>query len=274
MVLLGGTFLSSVAMARIREHRKRALRLEEENAALKDALRHSNAELASRLVGRLGSRDGYASAHAAASAVYAHDVAREMGLSEARSGEVRLAALLMDVGLLWVPDEILLTPPDKLNSLGGMRLEEHPKAGEEVLSAVPGLEEAARWVRWHHERPDGTGYPDRLRGAWMPTEAKILAACSLYASLVLHGPHTKGLSVGEARRTLVRGMGSAVDDEVARSLLRVLSSEGPSYATAADERFSFPTRERGADLFPYSLRQRKDGLAGSSPTTAAPPFAP
>ncbi len=250
VVLLGGTYLSSVAMVRIREHRKRALRLEEENAALKEALRDSNAELASRLVGRLDSRDGYTAAHAATSAVYACDVAREMGLGEDRSREVRLAALLMDVGLLWVPDDVLLTPPEKLNSLGSMRLEEHPKAGEEVLSSVPGLEEVAKWVRWHHERPDGTGYPDRLRDEWTPTEAKILAACSLYASLVLHGPHTPGLSLSEARRTLVGGMGAAVDGEVARSLLRILSLEGPAYASASDDRFSFPARERKASVTP------------------------
>ena len=254
VILLGGTLLSWAAMARIREHRKRALRLEEENAALKDALRDSNVELASRLVSRLGSRDGFAAVHAAASAVYAGDVAREMGLDEGRSREVRLAALLMDVGLLWVPDEVLLTPPEKLNSLGSMHLQEHPKAGEEVLSAVPGLQEAARWIRWHHERPDGTGYPDRLRGEWTPTEAKILSTCSFYASLVLQGSHAPRLSLDEARRTLVYGMGTLVDEEVAKSLLRVLSSEGSAYASASDDRFSFPTQELGIGLSPSLLR--------------------
>ncbi|QIN84350.1 HD domain-containing protein [Rubrobacter tropicus] len=244
IVLLGGTLLSSVAMDRIREQRKRALRLEEENAALKDALRDSNTELASQLVRRLGYRDGHAADHAAASAVYAYDVAREMGLGEERAREVRVAALLMDVGLLWLPDEILLTAPEKLNSLGSMRLEEHPMAGEEVLASVPGLEVASRWVRWHHERPDGAGYPDRLRGQWTPTESKILAVCSLYASLVLQGPHSPGLSPNEARRALVRGMGTAVDEEVARALLMVLSTEDPTYASASDDRFSFPARER------------------------------
>jgi HD-GYP domain-containing protein (c-di-GMP phosphodiesterase class II) len=218
------------------------LRLEAENAALKDALRESNAEIAFRLVGRLGSRDGYAASHAAASAVYARDVAREMGLGEDRSQEVRLAALLMDVGLLWVPDEVLLTHPEKINSVGKMRLEEHPKGSEEVLLAVPGFEEAARWVRWHHERPDGTGYPDRLPGKWVPTEAKIL--------LRLDGtrcPHTRGIPAHEARRALVCGMGKAVDDEVVKAFLRVLDGEGPDYASASDARFSFSPHDRAAN---------------------------
>jgi HD-GYP domain-containing protein (c-di-GMP phosphodiesterase class II) len=237
--ILAGAALSLVAVNLVRDSRKKALRLASENEALKEALRDSNLEIASRLVGRLGQRDGYAAAHAAASAVYAADIARECGLDEGRSREVRLAALLMDVGLLWVPDDVLLVPEQRLNSLGRMHLEQHPSASEEVLSGLPGLGEAARWVRWHHERPDGTGYPDRLKGAWAPLEARILAAASLYASLVLDGPNAPAIAPAEARRVLVAEIGKAVDEGVARILLRLLDTEGDSYGAASDERFVF-----------------------------------
>ncbi|CAN5738550.1 hypothetical protein BH18ACT11_BH18ACT11_24280 [soil metagenome] len=239
IAILAGAALTLAAANTMRDHRKKVLRLASENEALKEALRDSNLEIASRLVGRLGQRDGYAAAHAAASAVYAADIARESGLDEGRSREVRLAALLMDVGLLWVPDDVLLVPQERLNSLGRMHLEEHPAAGEEVLSGLPGLGEAARWVRWHHERPDGTGYPDRLKGAWTPQEAKILAVASLYASLVLEGPNAPALAPAEARRFLVAEIGKAVDEGVARILLRLLDTEDYSYGAASDERFAF-----------------------------------
>jgi HD-GYP domain-containing protein (c-di-GMP phosphodiesterase class II) len=237
--LLAGTALSLAATNLIRDNRKKLMRLTSENEALKEALRDSNLEIASRLVGRLGQRDGYAAAHAAASAVYAADIAREIGLDEGRCREVRLAALLMDVGLLWVPDDVLLVPEERLNSLGRRHLQEHPVAGEEILSDLPGLGDAARWVRWHHERPDGTGYPDRLKGAWTPQEAKILAVASLYASHVLDGPSAPALHPAEARRVLVAEMGKAVDEDVARILLRLLATEDDSYAAASDERFVF-----------------------------------
>lgn len=240
IVLLLGGVLSLAAVERSRGNRKKALRLEEENAALGEALRSSHVQLAIRLVEGLGVRDGHAAAHAAASAVYAGNVAEEMGLGEERTVQVRLAALLMDVGLLWVPDEVLLTRPGKLNSLGRMRLEEHPKSGEKLLQEVPGLGEVPRWVRWHHERPDGTGYPDRLRAGWIPLEAKILAAVSLYASLVLDDPSTPALNPQEARRRLIGEMGRAVDEGVAKAFLRVLDSEGTAYASASDRRFSLP----------------------------------
>ncbi|MBA2714780.1 MAG: HD domain-containing protein, partial [Rubrobacteraceae bacterium] len=239
VVILAGAGLSLVAVNSVRENRKKALRLVSENEALKEALRDSNLEIASRLVGRLGQRDGYAAVHAAASAVYAADIARESGLDEGRSREVRLAALLMDVGLLWVPDDVLLVPEERLNSLGRMHLEEHPAASEEVLAGLPGLPEAARWVRWHHERPDGTGYPDRLKGAWAPLEARILAVASLYASLVLDGPNAPALAPAEARKVLVGEIGKAVDEGVARILLRLLDTEDDSYGAASDERFAF-----------------------------------
>ena len=239
ITILAGAVLSLAAVNLVRDHRKKALRLASENEALREALRDSNLQIASRLVGRLGQRDGYAAAHAAASAVYAADVARESGLDEGRCREVRLAALLMDVGLLWVPDDVLLVPPERLNSLGRSHLEEHPVAGEEVLTGLPGLGEAARWVRWHHERPDGTGYPDRLKGTWTPPEAKILAVASLYASLVLDGPSAPALEAVAARRVLISEIGKAVDEGVARTLLRLLDTEDDSYATASDERFVF-----------------------------------
>ena len=239
ITILAGAALSLAAFNTVRDNRKKALRLASENEALREALRDSNLEIASRLVGRLGQRDGHAAAHAAASAVYAADIARECGLDEGRCREVRLAALLMDVGLLWVPDDVLLVPEERLNSLGRRHLEEHPVAGEEVLSGLPGLGEAARWVRWHHERPDGTGYPDRLKGAWAPQEARILAVASLYASLVLDGPSAPALSPAEARQVLVAEIGKAVDEGVARILLRLLATEDDSYASASDERFVF-----------------------------------
>jgi HD-GYP domain-containing protein (c-di-GMP phosphodiesterase class II) len=239
IALLAGAALSLAAVNVVRDHRKKVIRLASENEALKEALRDSNLEIASRLVGRLGQRDGYAAAHAAASAVYAADIARECGLDEGRCREVRMAALLMDVGLLWVPDDVLLVPEERLNSLGRRHLEEHPIAGEEILADLPGLEDAARWVRWHHERPDGTGYPDRLKGAWVPQEAKILAVSSLYASLVLDGPSAPAVHPSEARRTLVAEMGKAVDENVARILLRLLATGEDSYASASDERFVF-----------------------------------
>ena len=235
-------------------------RLQERTAVLEEGLLSSHLEFAARLVGKLGRRDGRLAELAAATAVYAADVATELGLEPARTEKLRLAALLQDVGLVSAPDEVLLTPPEKLNSVGQMHLREHTVDGEHLLSAAPGFEEAARWVRWHHEREDGTGYPDKLRGEWIPLEAKILAVCGAYAALILDGPSSPGLSPLEARRELVELSGKSLDETVVRTLLRLFDAEGENYAAAADERFALPAhlipggRAAGVPGIPPDLR--------------------
>ena len=246
-ILFSGAAAASVLLHFARKRLDRLGELESDNArlqertvALEEGLLSSHLEFAARLVGKLGRRDGRLAELAAATAVYAADAANEFGLEPARTDKLRLAALLQDVGLVSAPDEVLLTPPEKLNSVGQMHLREHTVDGEHLLSAAPGFEEAARWVRWHHEREDGTGYPDKLRGEWIPLEAKVLAVCGEYAALVLDGPASPGLSPQEARRELVSLSGKSLDETAVRTLLRLLDAEGENYAAAADERFALP----------------------------------
>jgi hypothetical protein len=239
LIFFGGGTFSLITMNLVREHREKRRLLEAENARLRESLRDSNLKFAARLVQSIEHKDGCTARRVAASALYAADIARELGMEPIKVEKLRVAALLQDVGLVSVADEVLLTPPKKLNSVGRMHLEQHPIQGERMLAAIPGLEEAARWVRYHHEREDGTGYPDRLRGQWIPLEAKVLAASELYASLVLDGPHSPAISAHDARRELVGLAGGQLDPQVVRAFLRVLDTQDENYAAAVDDRFTF-----------------------------------
>jgi hypothetical protein len=239
LTLFGGGAFSLITMSLVREHREKRRLLEAENARLREGLRNSNLEFAARLVQSIEQKDGCTARRVAASALYAADIARELGVEPTKVEQLRVAALLQDVGLVSVADEVLLTPPKKLNSVGRMQLEQHPIQGERMLAAIPGFEEAARWVRYHHEREDGTGYPDRLRGQWIPLEAKVLAVSELYASLVLDGPHSPAISADEARRELVGLAGGQLDQRVVRAFLRVLDTQDDNYAAAVDDRFTY-----------------------------------
>jgi HD-GYP domain-containing protein (c-di-GMP phosphodiesterase class II) len=241
LTLFGGGALSLITMNLLRDHSEKRRLLEAENSWLRDGLRTSNLEFATRLVRSIERKDGCTARRATASALYAADIARELGMEPIKVEKLRVAALLQDVGLVSVADEVLLTPPKKLNSVGRMHLEQHPIQGEHMLAAIPGFEEAARWVRYHHEREDGTGYPDRLRGKWIPLEAKVLAVSEVYASLVIDGPHSPAVSAQEARRRLVGLAGGKLDEQVVRVFLRVLDTQDESYAAAVDDRFTFAT---------------------------------
>jgi HD-GYP domain-containing protein (c-di-GMP phosphodiesterase class II) len=266
LTLFGGGTLSLITMNLVREHGKKRRLLEAENAGLREELRTSNLEFATRLVQSIELKDGCTARRVTASALYAADTARELGMEHAKVETLRVAALLQDIGLVSVPDEVLLTPPKKLNSVGKMHMEQHPARGENMLALVPGFEEAARWVRWHHEREDGTGYPDRLRGEWIPLEAKVLATADLYASLVLDGPHNPAVSVQEARRELVGLAGKELDQQVVRTFLRVLDTQDENYASAVDDRFTFPA---GIATSGLGSTARGAGRFGATGTAAA-----
>ena len=266
LTLFGGGALSLITMNLVREHEEKRRVLEAENAGLREGLRTSNLEFAARLVQSIELKDGCTARRVAAAALYAADTARELGMEHTRVEKLRVVALLQDIGLVSVPDEVLLTPSKKLNSVGKMHMEQHPIRGEHMLAAVPGFEEAARWVRWHHEREDGTGYPDRLRGEWIPLEAKVLATSELYASLVLDGPHSPAVSPLEARRELVNLAGEELDQQVVRAFLRVLDTQDENYASAVDDRFTFPA---GMAISESGSTARGAGRLGAAGTAAA-----
>jgi HD-GYP domain-containing protein (c-di-GMP phosphodiesterase class II) len=264
LTLFGGGALSLITMNLVREHREKRRLLEAENAWLRDGLRTSNLEFATRLVQSIERKDGCTARRVAASALYAADIARELGMEPVKVEKLRVAALLQDVGLVSVADEVLLTPPKKLNSVGRMHLEQHPIQGEHMLAAIPGFEEAARWVRHHHERGDGTGYPDRLRGKWIPLEAKLLAVSEVYASLVIDGPHSPAVSAHEARRELVGLAGGKLDQQVVRAFLRVLDTQDEGYAAAVDDRFTFAAGSATSTLGSPAQGAARFGTTGTA----------
>jgi HD-GYP domain-containing protein (c-di-GMP phosphodiesterase class II) len=242
LVVVAGSIGSQVLVYRLREQGKQNEELRTRVGSLEEALATSNTAFGTMIIQDLGHRDGYTHRHAAATAVYAADLAREMKLDETRAGRLRMAGLLHNVGLFGLPEDLLLAT-GRLNSIARSRLAEHPVRGERALAAIPEFEEMAGWVRWHHERPDGRGYPDNLRGSWIPLEAKILAVAQAYAAMVLDQPRRPGLVPAEARERLSAGLGTEFDGVVVRAFLRILDTEAEGYRMADDHRFAFPSPE-------------------------------
>jgi HD-GYP domain-containing protein (c-di-GMP phosphodiesterase class II) len=239
VVLVVGSIASQVLVYHAKEQLKNNRGLRARVESLETALATSNMQFGAMIIQDLGRRDGYTHTHAAATAVYAADLAREMKLDETRAQQLRTAGLLHNIGLLGLPEELLLAT-GKLNSIAQSRLAEHPARGEEALAAIPEFEEMAGWVRWHHERPDGRGFPDKLRGPWIPLETKILAVAQAYAAMILDQPHRPGMSFAAAREKLSAGIDTEFDGVVVRALLRILETESEGYRMADDHRFVFP----------------------------------
>ena len=242
VVVVGGSIGSQILVYRSRVQMHEILKLKKQVYSLEESLTTSNTGFGMMIIRELGNRDGYTDRHAAATAAYATDLGREMKIDEIRVRWLRMAALVHNVGMFGLPDE-LLTATGRLNSIAKSQIAEHPVRGQEALGAVPEFREMASWVRWHHERPDGRGYPDKLRGRWIPLEAKILGLAQAYAAMVLDQPRRPGISPESARREISACIDTKFDGMVIRAFLRILDTETEGYRMADDSRFVFPAPE-------------------------------
>jgi predicted membrane protein len=245
LVVVAGSIGSLTLIYRTGEQVNENAKLRTRVESLEEALATSNMAFGTMIIRDLGQRDGYTHRHAAATATYAADLAREMKLDDTHVERLRMAGLLHNIGLFGLPDEMLLAT-GRPNSIARSRLDEHPARGEEALAAVSEFEEMAGWVRWHHERPDGRGYPDKLRGPWIPLEARILSVAQAYAAMVLDQPRRPGMKSAQAREQLSAGIDTEFDGVVVRALLRLLDTESEGYRMADDHRFVFPSLDGGA----------------------------
>lgn len=243
LTLACGTAAVFASAYLIHERQRRAEEAEQRVQELESELERCGRYLPEAIVELLGRKDGYTDRHAAASAVYARDLALTMRVEAERAELVGRAALLQDIGLITAPDEVLNTSHERLNPLGRRAFEAHPAETERLLRMQPGFSEAAGWLRWHHEREDGSGYPDRLRGQWIPLEAKIIAVVSFYSAAVLDQPSQRGLKPSQVRKEMVDTQQTKFDSLVIRNFVSLLDSQDENYRAARDDRFRPAARD-------------------------------
>jgi hypothetical protein len=195
-------------------------------AAIEHAERHRwlDAAVEARvqaLAAAMDMRDGYTGRHSDEVVGLASDVGRRLGLESPALRELEFAARLHDVGKIAVPDAILRKP-------GALDREEwrvmrcHPVWGSETLARIPGLEVVATIVRFHHERWDGTGYPDGLGADRIPLASRIIFACDAYRAMTADRPYRRALGRERALGELRSSAGTQFDPAVVDALLEVL----------------------------------------------------
>lgn len=161
-------------------------------------------------------------------AALAAGVARSLRLPDAEIEAVRLAAELCNVGTVAIPDSIL-DKPGELDADETAFVRRHPIIGERILAGAPSLSSVVRLVRSSHERADGGGYPDGLRGDAIPLGARIVFACDAYMSMLSTRAHAGPLTPDQACAELRRCAGTQFDPMVVHALcevLRELPAEG------------------------------------------------
>jgi diguanylate cyclase (GGDEF)-like protein len=186
---------------------------------------------AASLAKAVDARDTYTGSHSVRVAELAAWIASRLGLDQELIELTRLAGSLHDLGKLAIPEEILrkpgpLTPPERLV------LERHPQIGHRLLESL-GVDPVADWVLHHHERWDGTGYPDRLRGEEIPLGARIVFVADAYDAMTSDRAYRGRLTPREAVEELERCAGTQFDPVIVEAFARELGDRAPAIAAAA-----------------------------------------
>ena len=152
----------------------------------------------------------------------AFKIGKEMGLADEELEELRIAALLHDIGKIGTYDEIL-DKPEKLTDEEYEIVKRHPKKGVDVLLPIRQLAGIIPWIRGHHERYDGRGYPDGLKGEEIPLQARILAVADTFDSMTAERPYRETPDKEKAVEELKRCSGTQFDSKVVEAFLRTIS---------------------------------------------------
>jgi putative two-component system response regulator len=169
-------------------------------------------------------RDPYTAGHQQRVADLARDISREMGLPEDQVESIRLAGLIHDLGKIAVPAEIL-SKPSKLTDIEFSLMRVHPQAAYDILKDIDFPWPLSVIVFQHHERLDGSGYPQGLKGKdAILLEARILAAADVFEAMASHRPYRPALGKEAALNELIRGHGTLYDPEAVDACVKVISS--------------------------------------------------
>jgi HD-GYP domain-containing protein (c-di-GMP phosphodiesterase class II) len=190
-----------------------------ENARLYDELRTTFYSTVHALAETIELRDSYTGGHTMRVMKYCLAVGREMGLSQKQMTDLRLSAILHDIGKIGVRDNVLLKDGrltvDEFNTMM-----KHAVYGAEILGPIRQIKDIICGVKWHHEKYDGTGYPDGLKGDAIPVIARIISVADTFDAMTTDRPYRKGLSVEATLKELRACSGTQFDPAAVDAFIR------------------------------------------------------
>jgi putative nucleotidyltransferase with HDIG domain len=178
-------------------------------------------DLVARWAGTIESKDAYTLGHCERVADYACALARDVGFDDITMFWFRIGALLHDVGKIVVPIEIL-NKPGRFTPEEREIMERHAPAGAELLADIDFPWDILPMVRGHHEKWDGTGYPDKLAGENIDITARITCIADVFDALTTDRPYRPGFTVDEALTMMTKDIGKMFDPELFPRFVRIM----------------------------------------------------
>ncbi|MCR4584753.1 MAG: response regulator [Lachnospiraceae bacterium] len=197
---------------------------------------HLTREMMFALSRAIDAKDHYTSGHSERVAAYSAEIARRMGRSAEEQEHIYEMGLLHDIGKIGVPEEII-NKTSKLPEEEFERIKRHTVIGSDILRLITEMPELSTGARSHHERYDGKGYPDGLKGTEIPEAARIICLADCYDAMTSTRTYSKPRKQSEVRAEIKRCAGTQFDPEIAKVLIRMI-----------DEDKNFVMNERTADI--------------------------
>ena len=175
----------------------------------------------------IDAKDNYTNGHSTRVAEYAREIARRHGYTTKQQDEIYMMGLLHDVGKIVIPNEVInksgeLTPDEY------EMIKTHTRVGARILRKIEEMPKLVEGARWHHERYDGTGYPDGLVGESIPEEARIIAVADAYDAMSSQRSYRDILPQDAVKREIENGKGTQFDPGFADIMLAMID-EDPEY---------------------------------------------
>ncbi|RDV83672.1 HD-GYP domain-containing protein [Ammonifex thiophilus] len=162
------------------------------------------------LIAALEARDAYLQGHSSRVAKLTELLLRELEIAGREAELIKLAARLHDIGKIGIPDEVL-RKPGRLSPLEWAQIQQHPVIGYRIISRSACLKEVALMVLYHHERWDGSGYPQGLRGEAIPLGSRIIAVADAIDAMLSPRPYRPPLSLRQCLKEIEEGGGKQFD---------------------------------------------------------------
>ncbi len=203
-----------------------------ENARLYTVLKWQYVDTVTALAEAIEKRDPYTGGHVRRVVVYSLLLGDEMGLEVGELEKLRLASTLHDVGKIAVPDNVLRKPAP-LDESEEAVMQRHPIDGADIVSRIRELREILPGVRSHHERLDGTGYPDGLLDGEIPAAARIIAVADTFDAMTSKRPYREALATRDAAQEIRAGAGTQFCPQVVKAFERLMARD--QFTVAAGE---------------------------------------
>lgn len=181
-------------------------------------------EVMQTLANTIDAKDPYTNGHSLRVAKYSMEIAKRCGKSKKEQKQIYHMGLLHDIGKIGVPDEII-NKDTKLTDEEFAAIRQHPAIGSDILKTIEQMPEIMVGARWHHERYDGRGYPDGLKGEEIPEYARIIGVADAYDAMTSQRSYRGILSQDVVRSEIERGKGTQFDPQFADIMLELIDED-------------------------------------------------